>query len=81
MALERPFVAHLMTFDLLSLNCFNVVNRYPLRMHPDLKVKEDDEEYIDIWCRDRVELRIRLKEVSIRLRLLKQRLQFLQSCK
>ena len=76
--MERAFIAFLMTFDLLSLNCFHVVNRYPLRMHPDLKVKEDDQEYIDIWCKDRLELRIHLKEVNIRLRLLKQRLRYLQ---
>lgn len=67
-----------MTFDLLSLNCFHVVNRFPLRMHPDLKVT-DEQEYIDVWGKERVEIRIRLKEANIRLRLLKQRLRYLQS--
>ena len=67
-----------MTFDLLSLNCFHVVNRFPLRMHPDLKVA-DEKEYMDIWCKERVEIRIKLKEANIRLRLLKQRLRYLQS--
>ncbi len=68
-----------MTFDLLSLNCFHVVNRFPLRMHPDLKVDYEKDEYIDIWCKERVEIRLQLKKANIRLRLLKQQLRYLQS--
>ena len=76
-ALERSFTAFLMTFDLLSLNCFHVVNS-STAYAPRFKAT-DEQEYMDIWCKERVEIRIKLKEANIRLRLLKQRLRYLQS--